>query len=229
MRQITSILLFAVSAFCLTGCFDILEEVTVKTDGSGQYTNKIDASKFSEQMQSFAAFDSTGEMIPKMKYSLDSTFSSTWANYKTIKGVSNVKIDTSKAYVYVLTFDFTNFEALNKAIGFGKPADQQNVYAWEKGKISRKDMPLNMGDMKTDDESQKEMLKGFLQDMKYTTIYHLPNDAKKVSNKDAKISADKKTVTLECNMLELMDGKVKVNNDVTYWLTLQNGTRIGRI
>lgn len=217
MTKFFSFLLAAFSVVFLTGCFDITEEITVNKNGGGQYINKIDASKFAEQMQAFAAFDTTGEMIPKLKYSLDSTFSTTWGEYKKIKGISNVKIDTSKAYIYILTMDFENVEALNKALNSSKGANQQDLYAWEKGKVSRKDLPLNMGDLTGgEDESQKEMLKGFMQDMRYTIIYHLPNSVKEVDNKQAKISEDKKTVTIESNLLDVMDSKVKLSSIIEY-------------
>ena len=70
--------------------------------------------------------------------------------------------------------------------------------------------------MKTEDESQQEMVKSFLKDMKYTIIYHLPGNVKDMTNKDSKISADKKSVTLECNLLDVIDNKVKLSNEVTY-------------
>lgn len=216
MTKFFSFLLTAFAVVFLTGCFDITEEITLKKNGSGQYINKIDASSFAEQMQAFAAFDTTGEMIPKLKYSLDSTFATTWGGYNKVKGISNVKIDTSKPYVYILTMDFENVEALNSALNSSKGTTQQDLYAWEKGKISRKDLPLNMGDMKMEDESQKEMLKGFMQDMKYTIIYHLPNDVKEVSNKEAKVSQDKKTVTLATNLLDVMDQKIKLSSIIEY-------------
>ena len=216
MRKFFSFFLTGIAIVSFTSCFDITEEITVKNDGSGQYVSRIDATKFAEQMQLFAAFDTTGEMIPKLKYSLDSTFSATLDTYRDAKGISNVKIDTSVGYVYVLTMDYANVTALNSAIGLNKSASEQNLYTWEKGKISRKDTPLNLGDMKTEDESQQEMVKGFLKDMKYTIIYHLPGNVKDVTNKESKISADKKSVTLECNLLDVIDNKVKLSNEVTY-------------
>ena len=216
MRKFFSFFLTAVAIVSFTSCFDITEEITVKNDGSGQYVSRIDATKFAEQMQLFAAFDTTGEMIPKLKYSLDSTFSATWDTYRGAKGITNVKIDTTVAYIYVLTMDYANVTALNSAIGLNKSASEQNLYSWEKGKISRKDTPLNLGDMKTEDESQQEMVKGFLKDMKYTIIYHLPGNVKDATNKDSKISDDKKSVTLECNLLDVIDNKVKLSNEVTY-------------
>jgi glycerol-3-phosphate responsive antiterminator len=45
-----------------------------------------------------------------------------------------------------------------------------------------------------------DMLKAFMGDMKYTHIYHLPGKVQSVSNKQAKISEDGKTVTLELDL-----------------------------
>jgi hypothetical protein len=200
----------------LTGCFDISEEITVKKDGKGQYVNKIDATKFAEQMTLFAAFDSTGEMIPKLKYSLDSTFAVQFSKYYQVKGISNVIIDTSKEYIYAVTMDFTDINALNTALAFDKPDDQKNLYSWQKGKISRRDVPLNLGDFKMEDDSQKEMLKSFFQDMKYSITYKLPGKLKECSNKEVKISDDKMSVTLEGNMNDVMNGKLKLGADISY-------------
>lgn len=216
MKKIFLMLLTAVSLLSLTGCFDITEEITVKKDGSGEYMNKIDASKLADQLQLLAAMDTTGEMIPKLKYSLDSSFSSIWVSYKSIKGISNVKIDTSKDFVYIMTMNYANMEALNEALSKDKSVGQQNLYSWEKGKITRQDIPLNLNDMKSDDEQQKEMMKGFLKDMTYKIIFHLPNNVKDVSNKAATVSEDKKTVTLEANMLDITEDKVKLGTQVTY-------------
>ena len=216
MKKHFSFLLAVAMVVFFSSCFDITEEITVQKNGSGLYVNRIDAKKFAEQMQLFAAFDTTGEMIPKLKYSLDSSFSASWETYRNVKGISNLKIDTSDAYVYILSMDFDNITALNSALGLNKSANEQNLYSWEKGKLSRKDVPLNLGDMKTEDESQMEMIKGYLSDMKYTIVYNLPGKVKDVSNKDSKTSDDKKKVTLECNLLDVIDGKVKLSNEVTY-------------
>ena len=218
MKKIINALLLAVSVFTMTACFDITEDVTVNKDGSGTYVSITDASKLSAQLQMFAAMDTTGELIPKMKYTLDSSFNANFKQYKGIKGISNMKVDTSKEYVYKVTVDFADINALNAVINVDKKeAAQKNLYAWEKGKLSRKDSGIGgMGEMDGEDESQKEMMKSMLKDMKYKIIYHLPKKISKMTNKEAKLSGDKKTVILECSLLDVMDKKVKLSNEVKY-------------
>ena len=217
MKKLFQYLLLAATVMTMSACFEIMEEVTVNKDGSGKYVSTIDATKMSEQMQMLAAFDTTGEMIPKLKYSLDSTFSVSLGKYKTVKGISNVKIDTSTPYIYKVTMDFKDVVALNEAINLDKKSEEmKNLYAWKKGKLTRKDFALNLDEMKMEDESQKEMAKSMLEGMKYTIIFNFPGKVKSISNKEAKLSDDKKTVTLACSLLDVMDKKVNLGNEVTY-------------
>ena len=217
MKKIFNFLLLVATVLTMASCFEITEEVTVNKDGSGNYISTIDATKLSEQMQMLAAFDTTGEMVPKLKYSLDSTFSETFKKYASIKGVSKVVIDSSKPYVYKVSLDYKDVSVLNEVVNLDKKGeDRQNLYSWKKGQLSRKDFALNLDDMKMEDESQKEMAKSMLEGMKYTIIMNLPGKVKNSNNKEAIISSDKKTVTLACSLLDVMDKKVNLGNEVTY-------------
>jgi hypothetical protein len=217
MKKIINALLFAASVFTMTACFDITEDITINKDGSGTYVSTTDASKLTEQLSMLAAMDTTGELMPKLKYSLDSSFSANFGQYAAIKGVSNVKIDTSKEYTYKVTLDFKNIETLNAVINVDKKEDgQKNLYSWSKGKLTRKDSGAGMSDMAMEDEQQKEMAKSMLKDMKYKIVYHLPKKVSGMTNKQATLSSDKKTVTLECSLLDIMDKKLTLGNEVKY-------------
>ena len=217
MKKIMNALLIAASVFTMTACFDITEDITINKDGSGTYVSTTDASKLSEQLGMLAAMDTTGELIPKLKYSLDSSFSANFSQYAAIKGVSKVKVDTSKAYIYKVTLDFTDINALNGVINVDKKEDaQKNLYSWVKGKLTRKDSGVGMGEMGMEDDQQKEMAKSLLKDMKYTIIYHLPKKVSGMTNKEAKLSDDKKTVTLQGSILDIMDKKLTLGNEVKY-------------
>lgn len=218
MKKMLRYLLFAVTVMTtMSACFEITEEVTVNKDGSGKYTSIMDATKLSEQMQMLAAFDTTGEMVSKLKFSLDSTFEESFKKYVGVKGISKVIADTSKPYIYKVTMDFADVNALNTAVNLDKKDEgMKNLYSWKKGQLSRKDFALNLDDIKMEDESQKEMAKSMLEGMKYTIILNFPGAVKGMTNKEAKLSADKKTVTLACNLLDVMDKKVNLGNEVSY-------------
>ena len=217
MKKILRYLLFAAVVSTMSACFEITETVTVNKDGSGQYTSTMDASKLSEQMKMLAAFDTTGEMTTKLKYSLDSTFAESFKKYAKVKGISKIVADTSKPYIYKVSMDFAGVDALNEAVNLDKKdSGMKNLYGWKKGQLTRKDFALNLDDMKIEDESQKEMMKSMLEGMKYTIIVNVPGKIKDASNKDAKVSDDKKSVTLACSLLDIMDKKASLGIDVTY-------------
>jgi hypothetical protein len=216
MNKLFLLLISLVCIVGFVGCLDITEELSMQADGSGHYVNTIDAVKMSEQMSMFASMDSTGEMIPKMKNQMDSSFLANGNVAQKISGISNYKLDTSKAWVYVISFDFKNVAALNKAVNAGKAGTPPDLYSWEKGKISRKDIPLSFGDMDMSDPTQKDMMKGFMADMKYKVIFNLPGKVKNTTNKSFIMSENKKTVKIDCSFLDVMEGKIKLSNEVTY-------------
>ncbi|MGB1308917.1 MAG: hypothetical protein ACPG6B_08415 [Oceanihabitans sp.] len=56
--------------------------------------------------------------------------------------------------------------------------------------------------------------KSVFEAMSYTLLYHFPNKVKSVSNKNATISADKKSVTLKMNFLEMIKSPEIMTLDV---------------
>ncbi|MEZ4851841.1 MAG: hypothetical protein R3B93_25160 [Bacteroidia bacterium] len=61
-----------------------------------------------------------------------------------------------------------------------------------------------------------EMAKMFMGSASFKSIYHFPGKVKKVENDDARISADKKTTTLEVKLLDIMEGNASLGNKIYY-------------
>jgi hypothetical protein len=59
-----------------------------------------------------------------------------------------------------------------------------------------------------------EMMKMFLGTAKYKTIYNLPSRVKKTKIANAKI--DGNTVTVENSMLEILEGKAKLDGEISF-------------
>lgn len=208
-------LLFAGVVTFLSSCFDFTEEITINEDGSGKYETIMDAKKFAEQMQSLAAFNTNNETEPQLKNSLDSSFDETIKKYNSVRGVTNVVADTSEPNIYKLSMNFSNVDALNQAIYLSNNDEgMKNLYSFQKGQLTRKDNKLNFGDV--EDESELEMMKEMMKDNKYTIIINVPGKIKSLSNKDAKISDDKKSVRLVCSLTDLIDKYAGLGLDVRY-------------
>ncbi len=65
-------------------------------------------------------------------------------------------------------------------------------------------------------EDEIQMMQMMFGEAKYKTIYHMPGKVKKMTNKDATLSADKKTVILEGDLMDYIKGEYKVANIIKF-------------
>ncbi len=215
------LLLITCFSMSLSGCLDVLEEITLKKDGSGTFVNKMDASKAAEMITTLSALDSTGQMGAQMKFTFDSIFDAEWHKYKMIAGISNIKIDTSQPFIYQVSMDFENINALNTAMIAGKEDIEalKNLFTFEKGLFERKDhmAGFDLGKISGEndsDESTKEMTRNLIKEMTYSIVYNLPYAVKSMTHSSATLTDDKKTVRLKCSFLDLMDKKIGIGNKI---------------
>lgn len=206
-------------AFGTSGCFDIEERISLKKDGSGKYTIIMDMSEMGELI---ASMGGAGGENPLGQ--MDSAIDETAKRLREAEGISNV-VTKSENYVITVSYDFASLEAINKANedmqgenpmmmqGEG-PTYDLNVRKRIFKRVSP-DFADLMGDMGAEEENL-EMAKMMLGSASYTTVYEMPGRVKKMSNKDAVIGEDKKTVTLNTSFLDLLESKASVGNEISY-------------
>lgn len=92
----------------------------------------------------------------------------------------------------------------------------KNEYTMKGRKFTRKAASMNINDMEGMDDmkDQLQMVKMFMASATYTTVYSFGKKVKTVSNKESVISEDKKTVTTEVSLVDMLEGKGDVNNDI---------------
>ena len=217
------IVLIVMSFF--SSCFNFTEEITLKKNGSGMFKRTIDMSEMMGMLATFMPDSLKGSMDLSKELNMDDMKS----KFIGMNGISNVKSSFDKAGIIELSFDFKNVDALNKAIAtdsgstdmaaqFGQTSDK---YVLKKHCISRKSMLGS--DMKElggfNLEENKEMLEMF-NPPSYKLVYHLPSKAKKVNakEKDAKVSKDGQTVSIELNLMDLITGDKKemLNHEIKF-------------
>ncbi len=216
MKKIIRILIFASISFTATGCLDIIEEVILNKDGSGTYVSSFDITKLAD---TYSIVDSTGQMMKGTKKTLDSTFEVLKNKIISINGVSAAYLDKSEKNVIKLRLNFTDINVLNKVLDQDKEdVGEKNLYSQSKGKLTRKEGGINslIGDIGGHGEEDKSMMSPFLADMKYRIIYHLPAAVKKMTNEDATLSNDKKTVTLEVTVEDVKEKRKTLSNEIKY-------------
>ncbi len=224
-------------ALGFSSCFDILEEYEFNADGSGRAKIEMDVSKMMALMEGMGSMlDSTGEggeVGNSMKEMFDDT--EAMDALKGIPGISNVtNLNNPETKIIGYTFEFKNIDALNAAmvvrgndLGMGKAlgmssgedneTEKDNSISFVGKKFSRKmDMKMEE-DEDADDETKQgmEMAKMMFKDAKYTLRYTFARDVKKVKGNDAAVvGADRKSVTIENSLGDLLEGKATMSSDI---------------
>ncbi|PHN07676.1 hypothetical protein [Flavilitoribacter nigricans] len=98
-------------------------------------------------------------------------------------------------------------------MGNGMFGTQGAQFALNKRVLTRMPMP-DAKELLGQDEDNLAMMKMFFQGASYTTVYHLPGKVKKTDIPNAVV--DGKTVTVENNFLDIIEGKAKVAGDIKF-------------
>lgn len=242
MRKIL-VLLVLVGSTLLTGCFDIVEEVFLNKDGSGKYHVTMDMSGlFNDPMmksmmeEAIKQQSSMDADAPLEKDSivyfkdLPEADDLTADEKKVLDNlIMHMTMSESKKQMLIrLEYDFKQVQDIQKmsAVLQKVGADQQvsggmpgggfmsgeaAAFTWKKGLLKR--LPVKLKAPAEADENM-EMMKMFLADAHYKSIYHLPGNVKKVSMPNATVEG--KTVTVVNDLLQMLDGKAKLEGEIKF-------------
>lgn len=242
MKKFFALILGASLMFLNTGCFDIVEEVFLNKDGSGKYLVTMDMSSlftdsFMKGMLEEALKEQEGASASMEKdtviYFKDMPEADELSReeLKLIeKAVVRMTMSDKKQQMLInMEMPFSNIEDVNKItkvmekigadqqmgggmMGGGMMTGSSALFAFKKGTLTRLPAPKMSEEAKTDENL--EMMKMFLGDAKYKTIYHLPGKVKKAKIEGAEV--DGSTVTVTSSLLDMIDGKVKVDGEIKF-------------
>lgn len=189
----------------LTSCFEIREELTLKTKESGSYKFALDMGQVIQMAKAFQqASDSAKDENSELDQNLDDIFEESdgkFAGIQNVPGISNFKdLTDGEKGVLAVSFDFANIEALNGAI---KEMSKDSVglkkvdmFTLKKGQLTRHPSPLFMVDgmissILDDEDSetagQLQMMKGLFSSGSYELNVTVPKKVKKFTNEAGNI------------------------------------------
>lgn len=218
MRKIAILSTFFLAFIC-TSCLNIVEEVFLNKDGSGSYSMTVDMDEMMSMMKSMMTEEQMQEN--DMFGAMDSAMQETLSKLRQIEGLSNVN-HKAEGFKYTITYDFRDIEALNQGTANGSmsPGVDLNAassnFVLDKNVFERVNPPID--DIMDDDEVSEnlEMAKMLLSGATYKSVYHFPGKVKKVENEDANLSSDKKTVTLEVGLIDVLEAKALMGNKIKF-------------
>ena len=203
----------------LVSCFDILDKVNVKADGSGEYSLILNASKSKTRLASISKMETiNGKKVPK-KGEIEAKINETARIFKSVPGISNVKTSMDfDNYIIKLSCNFKKIENINAGLDqlkakniLGKMVPTQ-IYSHNSAKKIFTRNKINT--FKSDYDKLSAADKEVFNNAKYTSVLQFENTVKSQSNSAYQLSPNKKAMKLEGNILDFILQKKQIQNNI---------------
>jgi hypothetical protein len=204
--------------FLFQSCFEVIEEVKMKDDGSGHFNFVINFSQSKTKINSVLKMDKiNGYDIPS-KEEIKKEASRLEELAQNTTGISNVKtnIDLTN-YIFVVDLDFQKISNLNAVFLKLKnskkidPTITTDYFTFADKKFIRSQkVPI-----KALYDKLKKTDKEIFENAKYTSVYKFDSTIKSFSNKNATPSKSKKAIKLNGSVINVINGSEKIENTIT--------------
>ena len=204
--------------FLFQSCFEVIEEVKIKDDGSGHFNFVINFSQSKTKINSVLKMQKiNGYTIPS-KEEIKNEAAKLEALAQHTSGISNVKtnIDLTN-YIFAIDLDFqkiTNLNAIFLKLKNSKkisPTIATDYFTFNDKKFIRSQkIPIKALYDKLE-KADKEVF----QTAKYTSVYKFDSTIKSFSNKNAVTSKSNKAIKLNGSVINLINGNEKIENTIT--------------
>ena len=210
---------FSCLTITLTSCFDIIDEININNDGSGEITLTANLSKSKTKIASIMLMDSiNGHKVPQ-KADIEKILNDAERYLQNAAGISHIsKKADFENYIFSISCRFKSVENLESIISeVTKDLKVKPVmvsYAYDAArKVFSKYYVYTPEAKKQYDKLKAEDRKIF-DDAHYTTIFRFDSEVASVSNALSKISSSKKAVMLKTAALDLINGDVSLSNTI---------------
>jgi hypothetical protein len=216
-------IILSASLFCLlislSSCFELIEQVLVKKDGSGNMQITLNLSKSKTKINSIRQMKTiNGHDVPS-EYEIKQKIKELETSVAKTKGLSSVKttLDLDN-YIVTMSCNFTNANQLNgivkniaKTGTDVKYLEKSYNYDATNNTFER----INKISVKKDYNKLSNADKEVFATANYTAIYKFENSITSATNADAKISPSKKAIMLQHNVLDVIQGKKSIENKIS--------------
>lgn len=205
--------------FLLTSCFDILDKVNLKADGSGEYSLILNASKSKTRLASISKMETiNGKKVPK-KSEIEDKINDAAKIFRTTPGISNVKTSLDfENYIIKLSCNFRKIEDINAGLAqlkakniLGKMVPTQ-IYSHNSAKKTFSKNKVST--FKKEYEQLSKADKEVFTDARYISILQFENNIQSQSNPTYQMSPNKKALKQEGKILDFIFQKKQIQNTI---------------
>ncbi len=212
-------IILLVFTFGYSSCFEIVEEINLNDDGTGSFSLTINMSQSKIQVNSMMLLDSVnGRPVPKIE-NLKKAMRRVEYELKSDSAISKLEITENwEDYIFSISGDFQNIDALNKAIKNintiftpkGYMPELYDNFKYENSSFERMFSYNLLNQYNSLSQKDKTVFKN----AKYTTVYRFSSPVKSYSNPDALKSKSGKAIMLKVNVRELVTNKKSIKNTI---------------
>ncbi|WP_111954213.1 hypothetical protein [Chryseobacterium lathyri] len=221
MKNFLKLFLLLFPLLLLTSCFDILDKVNVKADGTGEYTIILNASKSKTRLASISKMETiNGKKVPK-KSEIENKINEAARIFKATPGISNVKTSMDfDNYIIKLSCNFKKIENINAGLEqlkakniLGKMIPTQ-IYSQN---LQKKLLTRNkVNTFKEDYDKMGKADKEIFNNARYTSVMQFENAVKSQTNNAYLLAPNKKALKLEADILDLIFQKKQLQNTILF-------------
>ncbi len=207
------------STLLLQGCFDIVEQLTLRRDGSGSFKLVLNLSRSRSKVQSILRMKTVNGRTVPSKAEIRQELTTLENILRSTPGISQVKstLDFDNC-ISSIECRFSAVEQLNAAAL--KAAQQrqwqqkglQQLYAFRPGAgLFTRKAPFSL------EKNYRELSNAdreVLTNAGYTGIFRFEQEVKSLSNAKSRLSADKKAVMLQQPLTDIITGKQTIDNTI---------------
>ncbi len=226
MKILSQILFLTILSLSFSSCFEITEEVNMKSNGSGDMLLTINMSQSKDNLANYMKMEEVqGIKIPSQS-EIEKEIGNVKSALAKVDGLTNININSDFTdFIFTVSGKFDNVKTLNTAINKVAselnrtpfPTIKKSNFDYSAGKFTRyfkylKDLNFTQEEY----DGLNFTARFIMESAKYISIYRFDKPVSRVSNTKAQVAPSKKAVKLESNFAEILTGKKSIENVVHY-------------
>lgn len=210
------IILFLITILSLTSCIELLDDITIHSDGTGTFKYLINLSQSKTKVNSILALDTlNGEKVPDI-YEIEQKI--VWFKTELSKqpGIKNVSVSYNFTdYIFKLNVDFESVTCLQNAVVNTFQKITENTFMSNKNWLIWNDncLSIDLSEIVNKWFSNSNLLdKNLIVDGTYTTISRFDRPVISFTNSYSKLSKNGLAIMTKVGIIDLLSDRQVLKN-----------------
>lgn len=205
----------------LTSCFELLEQINVNADGTGEMTITLNMYESKDKLQKFMDMeDGVAGYKPPERKEMDAFFSKVVETVSEVEGITGVKSDIFyEDFIFSISASFDDVESMNEAVnsfttGMSRGMiNFKNDYVYEDGIFKRTFVSPVAADQYDKIPMMQRLI---LESARIVNVYRFEKAVTDMTSTSAELSHDAKEARFESNLSDIVKGVKSPANEIRF-------------